>query len=184
MQVHVVEEPFSYDGSQLRSHFALERFGVKGDVVLVFQGPMDVARAHMADLEDLLGGDTIRSAKMLHFLVECFGVSLEVMVLRQRLLARLAADLLQREWGVKVRVEGDDLYVEEGKLSVSIAAPSPVSCVLHFGMNITRKAVPVKAAALEALGVDERRFGPALARAFVEELASVKAAICKVRGVP
>lgn len=184
MRIHVAEAPLDYDGSQLHSHFALRRFGVEGDAVVVFKGAMDVAREHTADLEDLLAGTPIRSAWMLHLIVECFHTSLTAMVLRQRLLARIAADLLHREWNVEVRVKGDDLYVGEGKLSVSIAAPSPVSCLIHFGLNISTRKVPVTAAGLEELGVDPDRLGPALARAFAEELASVEAARCKVRGVP
>ena len=184
MQIHIADETIMYDGSQLASHFALKRFNVSGDSIVVFKGAMDVDRAHMADLEDLLQGDSIRSSNMLHFIVELFGADLEGAVLKQRLLARLAAEAVAHETGKALKVKGDDLYVGDCKLSVSIAAPSPLSCLIHFGLNIETKDVPVKAAGLKELGADPDRIGRLVAEAFREEMASVGRARCKVRGVP
>jgi hypothetical protein len=184
MQIHITQEHILYDGSQLASHFALKRFGVSGDSIVVFTGPMDVAREHMADLEDLLQDDCIRSSNVLHFIVELFGADLESAILKQRLLARLAADIVARETGKVLVVRGDDLFAGDRKLSVSIAAPSPVSCLIHLGLNIETKDVPVKAVGLRELNADPGRIGELLAEAFREEMASVSQARCKVRGVP
>jgi hypothetical protein len=112
-----------------------------------------------------------------------FGADLEGAILKQRLLARLAAEAVAGETGKALTVKGDDLFVGDGKLSVSIAAPSPVSCLIHFGLNIETKDVPVKAAGLQELGADPDRIGSLVAEAFREEMASVDRARCKVRGV-
>jgi len=184
LSIHFSEKPLSYDGSQLSSHFALRSYGVKGDSLVAFTGAMDVAGEHMADLEDLLAGCAIRSSRMLHFIAEFFDAGLEATLLKQRLLARLAARIVSEESGRDVRVVGDDLYGEDRKLSVSIAAPSPVSCLIHFGMNIETRDVPVKAVGLEELEVDARCAAERLMRAFQQEMESLAWARAKVRGVP
>lgn len=184
MQIHIAEERIDYDGSQLSSHFALRSFGVRGDCMAVFKGAMDIKPEKIADLEDRLQGAAIRSPKMLHFIVELFGADLESTVLKQRLLVRLAAERLGKEGVAGVRVDGDDLYVGEGKLSVSIAAPSPVSCLIHLGLNIETEGVPVKAAGLAEAGVDPDRLAADLSMAFSRELDAVAWAGQKVRGVP
>jgi hypothetical protein len=138
----------------------------------------------MADLEDLLGKQAIRSPQMLHFIVEFFGASLETVILRQRILVRLAADLIRAETGVDLRVEGDDLYQQDRKLSVSIAAPSPVSGLIHLGLNIETKGVPVKAVGLNDLGLDPLSLADGLGRVFQREIESISWACSKVKGIP
>jgi hypothetical protein len=183
MQIHIAGESLDYDGSQLLSHFAFRTFGIRGDSLICFQGAMDIPDANIADLEDRKQGAAIRGSRLLHVIVEHFGVSLETAVLRQRILVRLAADRL-RSRGAAVTVKGDDLYCGEGKLSVSIAAPSPVSCLIHLGINISAQGVPVKAASLDDLGVDPDELGPDLAGDYKAELESIRSAVSKVRGVP
>lgn len=184
MKTHMAHEEMLYDGSQLSSHFALKRFGVKGDSIVVFRGPMDIKNSNMADLEDLLEEKAIKSAMMLHFIVELFGGSLESAVLKQRLLVRLGAEIISKTAKVELRVEGDDIYFEDKKLSVSIAVPSPVSCLIHFGVNITNKDVPVKSASLEDFELDPFTVGSMLADAFEKEIRSIRWAVCKVRAAP
>jgi hypothetical protein len=184
MQIHIATETLKYDGSQLRSHFALNRFKVREDCLVAFRGPMDIEKRHMADLEDALDGATIRSPDMLHFIAEFFGASLETTVLKQRLLVRLAADILKEDCGVDPRVEGDDIFLKDRKLSVSIAAPSPVSCLIHLGINIETEGVPVKAAGLSELGMAPDRMAERLTRAFSDEMDSLAWATAKVKGVP
>lgn len=184
MQFQFLATDRVYDGSQLSSHFALRTAGIAGDSLIAFQGAMDIPPDKIADLEDLRAGETIRGARLVHFIAEHFGVNLEMGVMRQRLLVRLAADLVNQRTAEKVVVDGDDLYVNDGKLSVSIAAPSPVSCLIHLGLNVTTDQVPVKAASLDELGVDAVAFASDLGHAYVGELASIRGALSKVRGVP
>lgn len=184
MEFYLAKERLAYDGSQLASHFALKQFGVKGDSLVAFTGSMEIAPQRMADLEDVLDHQEIRSPLMLHFIAEFFATDLQVTILRQRLLARLAADRLRAESGAGLRVEGDDLYLDDRKLSVSIAAPSPVSTMIHFGLNIETQGVPVPAVGLAELGVDPERFAERLGRDFIDELASLNWALSKVKGIP
>jgi len=184
VKIHRADEQLTYDGSQLSSHFAYRTWGIQGDSIVSFKGPMDIPDEHIADLEDLSQGLAIRGSLLVHFIVEHFGISLENAILRQRLLARLAADHVAGQSGRAVSVRGDDLFVGEGKLSVSIAAPSPVSCLIHLGLNISPKDVPVRAAALLDLGVDPDGTADAVMRAYADEIASVSAAAAKVKGVP
>ena len=65
-----------YDGSQLRPHFVLKTFGVAGDAAVVFRGPADVKGPALVDLEDRARSHVIRSADMLHLMVERFEVDL------------------------------------------------------------------------------------------------------------
>jgi hypothetical protein len=82
-----------------------------------------------------------------------------------------------------VERRGDDLYVGEGKLSVSVATVSPVSGLIHLGLNVTAAGVPVKAACLADLGLEPERVALEVMRRFVAEMESVEAAAKKVRPV-
>ena len=104
VSVHFSPTPREYTGRELRSHFALHAFGIQGDAAVAFVGPCHVDLEHMVDLEDVLAGDSISSPLMLHAIVEHFGLELREGVLRQRLLGRLAADLLQEKGVAAVRV--------------------------------------------------------------------------------
>jgi hypothetical protein len=143
----------------------------------------------------LLHGPGIRAADMLHLVVEVFGErDLEPAVLRQRLLVANAAELLGERLGehatgrrrFKVRRAGDDLYVNGRKLSVSVAALTPVSSVVHLGVNVTTAGTPrgVATIGLAQLGVETESWARALLKRFTTELDSVHQASCLVRGKP
>ncbi len=182
MQQHFAEDPIAYTGRELRSHWIFETFGLQGDAIVAFTGPCDVALEAMVDLADVAAGESIRARLMVHFIAECFDRDLEKAVLRQRLLVALAAEKL----GVsaQVRREGDDLYVGDRKLSVSIATASPVSTLIHFAINIDPEGAPVAAIGLDELGVDAPALAGTLMAAFADELTGVAHARCKVRAVP
>lgn len=110
-----------YDGSQLRSGFIAEQFGLSEDAIVAFSGGCDVTPEHMLDLEDLEAGQSIRARMMLHFVIEHYGIALPLAVARQRLLAALVAELLASSHGVTgLRRSGDDLYLGERKLSIGL----------------------------------------------------------------
>ena len=137
----------------------------------------------MADLEDLLSGPGISAEDMVHFLVEVFddGDLLRA-VYRQRLLTALAFDTLRAlAPSADLRRVGDDLFVDGGKLSISIATRSLVSTLTHFAVNVSNAGTPVDTAALEDLGVDPKVFGETLLAALVEEDQSIRDARAKVR---
>jgi len=182
-----LEQELTYDGTQLCSHFAYRNYGILGDVILAFQGPCRVGLGEMVDLEDVRDGLFIYSPRMLSFIVEHFDPNLECAVLRQRLLVALAADILrslspQAKEGLVRR--GDDLFLGDRKLSVSIATVSPVSSLIHFGINVLTEGTPIPTAGLAELGVEPVGFAESLMDAYLEESAGIRKARCKVRWVP
>ena len=70
------------------------------------------------------------------------------------------------------------------KLSVSIATASPVSCLIHAGINVTTAGTPVQTASLEMLGVDPNAYMAWVAENFARDYEKVLAATTKVRPVP
>lgn len=180
--LHLCEEERTYDGRQIAPQWAYRELGLAGDSAVAFLGPARVEVTEMVDLEDVRQGQFIVSARMVHFLVEHFDRDLERGVLRQRLLAcLLAAEVNRGKPGALVR-RGDDLFTADGrKASVSIAAPTPVSVKIHFGVNIDPRGAPVPAAGLEELGIEPRSFARTVLDHYREEMAGVYAARCKVR---
>lgn len=177
-----IDEVIAYDGTQLRAHWILLRTGIVGDAIVGFRGPCAVERAEIADLEDL-DGPGIAGDDMIHFVWESFAQpDLLLAVHRQRLLAAQAGEVL-RELAptMAVRRDGDDLWVGDGKLSISIATSSGTSALLHFAVNATPGGAPVRTATLRDLGVDGRAFGQRLLARCVAEQAGIAAARAKVR---
>jgi hypothetical protein len=202
----LMKSPLDYDGSQLRSHWIYQTTGLKGDAIVAFMGKADV-HAHLVDLEDVQKNAFIYSEKMLHFLVEHFDTDLEKAVLRQRMLMVIVKEKIQSSTGIlPVRADegtgkmpvlldslrervlcrvGDDLFIGDRKLSVSIATVSPVSTLIHVGLNISSKNTPVPAIGLDELIGEPAvpAFAETVMTAYREELQSIYNARCKVRGV-
>lgn len=182
MEYIFTDQQIFYDGSQLRSGWLRETFGLSGEALGVFTGGCDVAWEHMLDSVDLALGHGIRARLMLHFISEHPGADLAVTVARQRLLAALAREILSDQFGLTdLRRDGDDLYRGERKLSISVAAPSPVSGLIHLALNIDPTGAPVPAVGLAELGIEPSPVGHALAAAFRAELLSCRQAAEKVR---
>ena len=180
----------TYFGPELRPHFLLTELGLKGHSIGAFIGPCEVKTDHLVDYEDRLANDFIRSKLMLHFIGEFFGIGLQEGVLLQRLFMATVGQAISAEFGVKVTRDGDDLFWNDSKLSVSIVTASPVSKLLHAGINIDASGAPVKAAGLLDLGLksDEmadrvKRLSLSILKSFQEELESVEWACAKVRPV-
>lgn len=175
----------AYDGSPLSGHWAFREFGIQGDSLLAFEGPCEVKVEDLADLEDARAGAFIYSPKMLHFVLELFGPSLEEAVARQWLMAATAADEINRRLKkVAVERDGNDLWVGRRKLSVSIAAPTGVSVKVHLGINIDAKGAPVAALGLKDLKLPARHLGLALLERFADDHARLGRARSKVRLYP
>lgn len=182
MHTHWAQEEITYTGEQLSSLWAMRRFGLQGESVVAFAGPCRVGPEHMVDQADVAAGAFIYSERMLHFIVEHFELGLRETIARQRLLVALAAELLRPQAPALVR-RGDDLYLGERKLSVSIATASPVSTLIHLGLNISSTGTPVPAVGLAELGVEPAGFAQELMAAYREEMAGITAARAKVKGV-
>jgi hypothetical protein len=135
------------------------------------------------DLEDRALGNTVAGERMLHFIAEIFGLGMPGAVFAQRLLCSIAGQAVESEGDATVTREGDDLYVGDGKLSVSVATVSPVSCLIHLGLNVSTRGVPVKAACLEDLGIAPERVAAMILSGFAREVEGAMEAARKVRPV-
>lgn len=183
LKTRFLEDVFTYDGKQLTSHWILKTAGLKGDAIVSFIGPAHVQLSEMVDLEDVLGKKHIYSEKMLHWIIEHFDSNLERMILRQRLFMSLICEILLNDFGVPLKRRGDDLYLENKKLSVSIATVSPVSGLIHTGVNIESRNTPVPTIGLNDLKIEPIEFAQKILKAYEKEMAGIHWARCKVRSV-
>ncbi|TDA69816.1 MAG: DUF366 family protein [Clostridia bacterium] len=184
MKTYWHPERISYDGCQLRSLWAFRAFGLQGDSLVSFAGPCQVGVEALVDVADALARAPIYSQDMLHFIAEHFSLDLEKTVLRQRLLMVIIKELLEQTVGVRLVRSGDDLYYQGRKLSVSIATLSPVSTLIHAGLNIVPEGTPVPAAGLVEMGLKNiPGFAQAVLAAYAAETEGIYLARCKVRGV-
>lgn len=186
LQTVVSLEPrLDYDGTQLRPHFIRSQFGLRGDAAVAFRGACHVEGDALVDLADREAGLHIHSRDMIHILVERFGRSLDHMVLLQRLLTSIVADRIRIGLAphavASVRRSGDDVFVGEGKLTVSIATVSPVSGLIHLGVNVDDQETPVATAALDPLGVPVDAFARGVLDDLVAELGGIDDAMSKVQ---
>jgi hypothetical protein len=193
VQFRILDETITYTGTELRPHWGLEQTGVYGSLLTAFVGPCRVPTGHLVDMEDRLASDHIESKAMLHVLGEFYGTSLEAGVLYQRLFMNWAQTLLNEypksankggDWVVARR--GDDLFVGDRKLSVSIATVSPVSVLVHWGLNVDPTGAPVKAIGFQELGWSNSEvlaFAKKLITHYIGELEEIRVAQCKVRPV-
>ena len=183
-QITWLDEPIRYDGAQLKAHWLLDRTGLVGDALVGFRGACAVETAEIADLADL-DGPGIAADDMVHLLWECFShPDLLLAVHRQRLLAAQALEVVRElapSEPAGLRRDGDDLYVGQDKLSISIATVTPVSSLVHFAVNVSATGAPVPITGLAALGIEPAKFGQALLQRAAEEQASIAAARAVVR---
>jgi hypothetical protein len=191
MKLHVkaFEEEMTYTGEELRALWIYHRTNLRGNALISFEGPCQVSLGHMVDQEDVKAKEGIRSDRMLHFMGEIFesgAHSLEMAILRQRLWIQLIADSLFKlspvDLGGRLFRRGDDLYLDEGKLSVSITTVSGVSNLTHIGLNISQRGTPKN---LSTSGLEDIEVSPkALQKEFFDraskEWTSCLWARCKV----
>jgi hypothetical protein len=179
----VLEDPVKYDGTQLQPHWIYRNYGILGDALVAFTGEVDVALDKMVDLADVLEKEFIYSPLMLNFIAEHFTTDLELAIYRQRMLIVAIKEELE-QYEINVQRIGDDLYINRGKLSVSIATCSVVSTLIHIGLNIETEGTPVKTAGLKELGIqDISAFANNVMLSYKRELERIYEAKCKVRGI-
>lgn len=188
MKTHFSEKELSYDGTQLKSLYAYMNFKILGDSIVSWCGACDIPFEHMVDGEDVIAGSEIRGARMLHFIIEKFNIDLFAAVSLQRLMASQAIDLIRELSPVKnisqnLRREGDDIYFENQKLSISIASRSNTSAMVHFAMNIVNEGTPVSTLCLGELKLDPVLFSKKLMEKVASESISIAEATQKVRGL-
>jgi hypothetical protein len=142
MKYEGLKDPILYDGSQIEPMWALKKFNIKGSSMVAWIGPMNLENHEIIDYEDV--GLEIKSLEMLHLMVEhfdCQPADLRLCYHRQRLLVTIVKDVLQ-QMGLNIQRKGDDLFIGQGKLSVSIGTCSVSSMKIHFGVNLTTEGTP------------------------------------------
>lgn len=184
MKTKYIDKEIKYIGSQLAPHWIYKNFGIQGDSVVAFRGECEVKLSEMVDIEDVINNEPIYSKDMLSFISEQFGIGLTEGVFRQRLLMCIIKEILE-EKGIFVKRNGDDLLINGGKLSVSIATKSVTSVLIHTGLNILSEGTPVKACGLKSeLGIENiEEFAQEVMKRYSEEIDDIILAGTKVRGV-
>lgn len=178
----------NYDGTQLVSLRNYLTHGILGDSVVAWVGACDVSFEHMVDGEDLLEQARICGSQMVHFVIEKFDTNLFAAVALQRLFASIVKDYLMataknREVALALTRDGDDIFANGKKLSISIATQSPVSSLIHFAVNVRNEGTPVPTLSLEDLGVEPKVFAEQVMEILCKEVHSTIEATQKVRWV-
>lgn len=184
MKTKFIKENIKYIGTQLAPHWIYKNYKLQGDSIVAFIGECEVKLTEMVDIEDVINNEPIYSKKMLSFITEQFNINLSEGVLRQRLLITIIKELLE-EKGIFVIRQGDDLMINNRKLSVSIATKSITSVLIHTGLNIISDGAPVEASGLESeLGItDIEGFANTVMQRYSDEIEDILLATTKVRGV-
>ena len=186
METLFIDKEIDYTGTQLSPHWIYKNFNVMGNAIVAFIGACDVKLEHMVDIEDVINDEPIYSKKMLNIIEENFNASLVEMVYKQRLLVTITKELIESQYPkVEIIRNGDDLFVNGKKLSVSIATKSITSTLIHFGLNIDAEGAPVNAADLtKDVGVENiPKFALDLLYKYQQEVKDINYAASKVRGV-
>ena len=137
-----VDKIFEYDGSQINPSWAFQEFGIYGSSIITWIGPVNITPDNLKDFADV--GLEIKSNNMVNFICEFFDqqpTNMRIAYLRQRLLVMIFKEILT-EFGVKTTREGDDIFVDGRKLSISIASVSLSSAKIHFALNLEDKGTP------------------------------------------
>ncbi len=183
LKIHFSQENITYDGKQLSAHFAYRRFGICGHSCVGFIGPCHVNTSELVDLEDALAHDFIQAKSMLHFITEIFINDLNLMIAYQRLMVTCLADELHTLLTDKtIRRDGDDIFIDDRKFTVSIASLSAVSSLIHLGINIDPTGAPdhVTAIGTEELEISAPALATSVLNRFKHELSSLAKARAKV----
>ena len=185
MKLAVVDAPILYDGSQINPLWAYEYLDVRGDSIILFRGAMAVS--DIKDVEDEKNNKVIEGSDLIHFIVERFAspAGIRQAYYLQRMLIVCIQDVL-RNCGVSSGRNGDDIFVDGKKLTVSIATAGISSEKIHCGINLTGIGTPPEANAtgLHELEIDPDRWtdiGKAIAERFIFEIEDIESDICKTR---
>ena len=184
MKTLYLDKEIKYIGSQLTPHWIYKNFNIQGDAIVAFCGECDVKLTEMVDIEDVINNEPIYSKYMLSFITEQFNIELIEGVFRQRLLICCIKEALESR-GYKVKRDGDDLFVNDKKLSVSIATKSMTSVLIHTGVNILSEGAPIPVSGLKSdLNIEDiKEFATDVMERYKKELCDIILASTKVRGV-
>lgn len=179
-----IKDNIKYTGVQLSPHWIYKNFNIQGDAIVSFQGAVDVELNEMVDIEDVINNEPISSDKMLSFIIEKFETPLSEMVCIQRLFVSIIKETLEQYGINSLKREGDDIFYQGKKLSVSIATKSMTSCLIHTALNVVSTGAPICVSSFYDIGIqDVESFAETVMEKFIKELDDIKFAVTKVRGV-
>lgn len=189
---YIKGKKITYDGSQLRSLYAFSEHNVQGNSVLAFRGPCMVREEDLVDIEDRKNHAEIISEDMAHFIVELFDSDLDRTVVLQRIFLCVMKDVIEElrpelfisRRGNGLYIEVEEEGVEDRKLTVSVATASPLSTLIHTGINVASTGTPVPTLGLEDLDVLVDDFILKVLQGFIDEIKGIDLDRCKVRSVP
>ena len=184
MKTLFIDNEIKYEGWQLCPHWIYKNFKLQGDAIVAFVGECEVQLTEMVDIEDVINNEPIYSKLMLSFISEQFNVGLVEGVFRQRLLICKIKEALEKR-GFSVTRDGDDLFFDNKKLTVSIATKSATSILIHTGVNIISEGAPIKASGLQSdMKIsDIKNLAQEIMVQYSEEIDDIVMASTKVRGV-
>ena len=184
MKTLFIDNEIKYEGWQLCPHWIYKNFKLQGDAIVAFVGECEVKLTEMVDIEDVINNEPIYSKLMLSFISEQFNVGLVEGVFRQRLLICKIKEALEKR-GFVVTRDGDDLFFDDKKLTVSIATKSATSILIHTGVNIISEGAPIKASGLQRdmKMSDIKDLAQEIMVQYSEEIDDIVMASTKVRGV-
>ena len=184
MKTLFIDNEIKYEGWQLCQHWIYKNFKLQGDAIVAFVGECEVKLTEMVDIEDVINNEPIYSKLMLSFISEQFNVGLVEGVFRQRLLICKIKEALEKR-GFVVTRDGDDLFFDDKKLTVSIATKSATSILIHTGVNIISEGAPIKASGLQSdMKIsDIKDLAQEIMVQYSEEIDDIVMASTKVRGV-
>lgn len=157
MHTKLIEQEIKYTGLELSPHWIYKKFNLQGDAIVAFCGECEVKLSEMVDIEDVINDEPIYSKNMLSFIIEHFNINLIEGIFRQRLLITIIKEALENLLTSHLSPltrSGDDLFIDNKKLSVSIATKSLTSVLIHVGINIDPTGAPVEAIGLNSLNID------------------------------
>ena len=180
-----IDKQINYDGTQLAPHWIYKNFNMIGDMICAFIGEVDVQLTEMVDVEDVINNEPIHSDLMLNFIVEFFGIGLSEGVLRQRLLITTIKETIEKYCDKKIIRNGDDIFIDGKKLSVSIATTSSNSVLIHTALNLKSENTPIPVSTLKdnAQICNVKEFAKEVMTSYTNEIEDIYFATCKVRGV-
>lgn len=184
MKTLFLDSNFTYFGKELRSLFLYEKGLKESSGLLSWIGPCDVSTEALVDQADKENSDIIFSENMAHFIGEFFHRDIFYGIMVQRLMAEIIKTYINEKCeNFKFAREGDDLFFGGKKLNVSIATVSPISTLVHFGVNVSSKNTPVEVIGLEDLGLDSLIFANDILLLIKNEIESIERAGIKVHTV-
>jgi len=186
MHTKFIDKEIKYTGLELSPHWIYRNFNLQGDVIVAFCGECEVKLNEMVDIEDVINDEPIYSKNMLSFIVEHFNIGLVEGITRQRLLVCIIKETLESLLPSPLSPltrNGDDLFINGKKLTVSVATKSLTSVLIHVGINIDPAGAPIEAIGLDLLKIhDIKGFAQEIMVKYSHEIDDIILASTKVVG--